>query len=205
VEAVPSKDGTFIGDPKPAINLVPAPALATENTRVALEFAQRAFSNSQELIRFMDQKANFALATTGALIAALGLLITQLDQPITGTLALTARYSGYGTAIVSGAAVAACVLTAADIYRARPGKPQPGLLFPLEITALVGNDSTNYLAHLRAADASHFLEAYAKQTVVLAGIYKTKQDAVNRIMFWFAAMVTGWFAAVILLAGSALL
>ena len=174
-------------------------------TRLRLDFARNAFTNAQELIRFMDQKAFFILNAVGVLTGALGIFATII-------VAVTPR-SSWRTplGITSGAvalaylAMALTVIYAASSvflalsHRLSTRSTGPGLIFPLNIAHRHRKDTERYLMGLATVDAFGIMRDYADSIVQVSDIYQAKQQRVNRSVRRFRLLGLMWLSTIVLL------
>lgn len=179
----------------------------------SLDFAQRVFANSQELIRFMDQKATSSLTTLGALVGALGILGGVVVPRLGASqLAFTPTSFMFVIGCVAGivfALQAAGALSAAfHVYRPRgldSKNSEPGFIFPLSVQALAKGDSRVYAHALASASKEEMLASYAQQVVALSGIYAAKHEAVGTLLNRLRYVVATWLTAVLSFAAAVVL
>src|SRR6266513_2761471 len=89
--------------------------------RIRLDFAVRSFTNAQELIRFMDQKANFLLAVVTILTAALGIVGSRaLDATPTTDLNGILKGAGIVSLIVYLVSAFLVIYNATRVFQALP-------------------------------------------------------------------------------------
>jgi hypothetical protein len=167
----------------PKVQPEPAPSESTIHFR--LEFAQRCFTNIQELIRFMDQKTGYVIAAIGILTAALGTFATRAMG--TAPLAewqIVVRYAALAFCFIYLILAFIVIYMAVQVYTARPSllRPQtsaPGMIFPLMVLDHFKMDENKYLAALSQTTPEKMLQDYAHEVMEIANIYKIKQTYVN--------------------------
>lgn len=175
--------------------------------RARLDFAQRCFTNVQELTRFMDQKAGSLISAVSLLNIALGIVVGQaLRLPAGGSLTLLHLANVAVLAIYLVLAVIVIVL-ATSTFRALPNllrqsTSAPGLMFPLILLKRVRVDAQaeekRYLQTLRQVEAHDMLQDYANQIVEISAIYEVKQLRVNRAITLFHWLCLSWISTMLL-------
>lgn len=172
--------------------------------REQLAFAQRAFVNAQELVRFMDQKGAFLLATVGVATSALSVLaVTVLRQNagapryfIAPAVVLALIYVVLSVALIW----AATAVFAARTHSLRERTPAPGLLFPLIVLAKHNKDEEAYHSRLASTTFDELLAEYSNQVMEISHIYAVKQKRINLALFLFQVLIVLWTVELILLA-----
>lgn len=178
------------------------PAAAVE---LRLEFAQACLQNTQELIRFMDEKAGFLLAAIGILTAAVGTLASRAFG--TGLHAAGGRALRLG---VGGLSLVYLLLAFAVIYEAtqvyaaraqvlRRDSRSPGLLFPLRLLREYRQDEDLYWRRLTTATPEEFLHDYSNSMMETSNIYRIKQVNINRCVALFRWLCPLWLATMLAL------
>lgn len=171
--------------------------------REQLAFAQRAFTNAQELTRFMDQKAAFLLATVGVATAALTTLVVAIlransDAPpylVAPTLFLVMCYLLVSFILI---------WTATAVFAARTNAPtmksnSPGLLFPLILLKRHSSEH-EYGTALASAGSAELLADYSNQVYEISKIYEEKQRRINLSLTLFQTLIAFWSLDLVLLA-----
>lgn len=173
-------------------------------TNLRVEYAHRCFTNTQELIRFMDQKAGFVLAAVGILSAALGTLITNaFDGNATTVLQISLRYVGIVFFLAYLLVGFAVILIATSVFiaipnRLRPDTTAPGLLFPLILLKKFQSHEEMYRQTLCEITPDGVLHDYANQIMEIANIYQAKQKHVNRSILLFRWSSVLWLITTLL-------
>jgi uncharacterized BrkB/YihY/UPF0761 family membrane protein len=172
-----------------------------------VEYAHRCFCNTQELIRFMDQKAGFVLAAVGILSAALGTLVANaFEVTPTTTWQIWLRLAGVAFFLAFMLIGFIVVLVATSVFaaapnRMRPDTTAPGLLFPLILLKKFQAQEELYLKTLSEMTPAGILHDYANQIMEIANIYQAKQKQVNRSLFLFRWLSILWVITTLLFLG----
>jgi succinate dehydrogenase/fumarate reductase cytochrome b subunit len=185
--------------------------------KARLDYVMRSFINTQELIRFMDQKAGYLLTAVGLLTTALGIvaakaldanaiLIWQVDlaSPALATffkvLVLLSFLAYMVLAFVT-------LFHATRVFKALPnmrnrGSSAPGLIFPLILLERYrkGNaaDEDSYYTQLLNVQGNDILHDFANQVMEISEIYQRKQRQINQSIRWFEYLSIAWIITVIL-------
>jgi hypothetical protein len=187
-----------------AIQLMDQAALNEDAlVKLRLEYARNAFAHTQDLIRFMDQKAFFVLSAVGLLTTALGISASIMLTLITRD----AWHSPPGAiaCILSLAYLAlafAVVFTSTSVFIARShgttpsGTRQSFISLPSAQTD-VRENRDEYLSALSVVDHNDILHDYANASAEIAVIYRLKASRVNAgitrlrylSVFWAAIIV----------------
>lgn len=186
--------------------------------KVRLDYVMRSFINTQDLIRFMDQKAGYLLSAVGLLTTALGIvaakaldananLTWQLELSSPGLIAVlkvVALISFVGYLLL-----AFVVLTSATkVFKALPNmlkrvSTAPGLIFPLILLEKYkyGNSAEDdrYYTQLLNVQGNDILHDFADQLMEISNIYQRKQQQINASIRWFEYLSVAWIISVILL------
>jgi len=176
-----------------------------------LDYAHKCFTNMQELIRFMDQKAGFILAAVGILATAVGTLVgTVFIGAPANSLDTTLRLIGgafFIAYLVVGFVVVfvATGVFAASPSRMRPNTTAPGLIFPLIVRDKFGAQEEMYLQTLAQITPPAILHDYANQIMEIANIYRTKQKRVNRSLTLFRWSSVLWIITILIFVGTIVL
>lgn len=196
-------NGGGLQGPRPRSPRVDDPITGEALRREQLAFAQRAFVNAQELIRFMDQKAAFILATVGVVTSALAALtVTVLRQNADAPLYLLATTAFLGLCYVLVSVIViwtATVVFAAKSNTLRPASSAPGLLFPLIVLKKHARDESRYFEALRASSSGDLLAEYSNQIMELSNIYSDKQQRINLTLTLFQTLIVLWIVELLLL------
>jgi hypothetical protein len=177
----------------------------TALTSPRLEFARNSFNQTQDLIRFMDQKAFFILSAVGMLTTGLGVFSSII-------LSLVPRSAWHGGLGLAGGALAllylavafAVVLKSSSVFTPRTGSPAGGFpshnLFFLPASApSVQRDQETYISKLTLLDHDAVLADYATSTARVSAIYQVKERYVNAAIFRFRALCLVWMATIVML------
>lgn len=173
--------------------------------RLRIDFAQRCYTNAQDLIRLTDQKAGYLLTTIGVLSAALSALAIRLFSVIP-TYPWQVFLQRVGVVIVLeyfGMAFIA-VFTILQVLVARSNTLRPdtdahGLIFPLTLLERCERDEIKYLAKLAETTEAHLLHEYANQITEVSHIYSIKQQHLNSALAWLRWAVISWGVSVFLM------
>lgn len=172
-------------------------------TEMRLDYAHKCFQNTQELIRFMDQKAGFVLAAVGILSAALGSLITSIfQQAPTNTIQTTLRVISEGLFVAYLLVAFLVIWIAIRVFTARPhtlavDTTAPGLIYPLILLKKFKSNEMLYLEKLENQTPTEILHDYANQIMEIANIYQVKQKYVNQSIRLFQWSSILWLATVL--------
>ena len=167
--------------------------------RSRLDFAQRAFTNAQDLSRMMDQKAGYILSAVGLLTTALGIAAARaLDAPGASPIHGLVHAASVLTFCIYIIVAVVDLLYATQVFRASGRQPgldteAPGLLFPLMVLEGIRSDQIvnerAYFESLASVSFQGILRDYAHQVVQVSMIYERKQRLVNltvRLFQWLA-------------------
>jgi hypothetical protein len=176
-----------------------------------LDFAQRCFTNNQDLVRFLDQKTGLILSAVGLLTTAQGALMLRAFN-VTPTLPWQ-----IGLRVV----ISICVLTymliafavitagvnvfAPSTKNSRRSPQAPGFLYPLEILSKHNADEDIYRGRLMSAMPSQLLHDLASQVIEIATVYRNKNHNLQKVTQRFRWLSKMWALNMLLLAISVLL
>lgn len=175
------------------------------------DFAQRCFTNSQELVRFLDQKTGLILSAVGLLTTAQAALMLRAFN-VTPTLPWQ-----IGLRVVIGISVLVYMLIAFAVITAgvnvftpsakvlRRNTTAPGFLFPLVVLDKHAADEDLYQERLMSAMPSQLLQDLTNQIMEIASIYQDKNQNLSKVTDRFRWLSLMWVVNMLLLAGSALL
>jgi hypothetical protein len=176
--------------------------------KIKTEFAEKAFSNAQDLSRMMDQKAGYLLSTVGLLTTALGILASRaLDVHPPVAWQSNVRMIGMVTFLAYVICAFAVVYFATRVFQALPHNRRsetaaPGLIFPL---ILLGRfradkrvDEEIYFDKLLNVGVEDMLHDLANQIVEISGIYHRKQKQINRSTQLFGLLTVFWVITMLL-------
>ncbi len=176
--------------------------------RTRLDFAQRCFTNAQELTRLMDQKANYILAAVGLLTAALGSLASRALEITPDANWLWLKPAGAVFTVAYMLIAFATIYNATRVYIAtphslRPRTSAPGLLFPLMLLERfrtdTGPDEELYFDKLSVLTPKDILRDYSNQIVEISNIYQSKQRRINLSIGLFRGLIGCWIITLLLL------
>ena len=193
--------------------------LSTETLfRTRLDYVMRSFMNTQDLIRFMDQKAGYLLSAVGLLTTALGIVAAKaLDANTNLTWYLEISSPGLLAVLkvlalisfVGYLLLAFVVLTSATkVFKALPNmlkgvSTAPGLIFPLILLEKYKKgysaDDAGYYTQLLNVQGNDILHDFADQVMEISNIYQRKQQQINTSIKWFEYLGVAWIISVILL------
>jgi len=168
-----------------------------------LEFARHCLDNTQELIRFMDQKAGYLLTAVGVLTAAVGTLAgwvfnNHLFSHHPGGLAITVGSLTLIYALLAFVVIyLATRVFAARPHTLRPDSPAPGLLFPLILLQRFQDNEDLYLEKLLNSTPRDLLHDYANSMLETSNIYRAKQALINRSVHCFKGLCVVWLLTVL--------
>lgn len=175
------------------------------------DFAQRCFTNSQDLVRFLDQKTGLILSAVGLLTTAQGALMLRAFN-VTPTLPWQ-----IGLRVVIGLCVLTYMLIAFAVIAAgvnvftpsakvlRHDTAAPGFLFPLTVLDKHAANEDLYQERLMNAMPSQLLQDLANQIMEIAHIYQSKNQNLSKVTARFRWLSLLWVVNMLLLAVSALL
>ena len=176
-----------------------------------LDFAQRCFTNNQDLVRFLDQKTGLILSAVGLLTTAQGALMLRAFN-VTPTLPWQIGLRVViSICILTYMLIAFAVITAgvnvfAPSAKSLPRNTQtPGFLYPLEILSKHNADEDLYRGRLMGAMPSQLLHDLAHQVIEIATIYRDKNHNLQKVTQRFRWLSRMWTLNMLLLAISALL
>jgi hypothetical protein len=160
-----------------------------------LDFAQRCFTNAQELNRLMDQKAGSLLAAVGLLTSVFAFLASlalapssQPPPPETGWY-LGLKATMVAVLVVYIALAFTVTSEVSKVYKAlphtqRPHAPAQGVIFPLiileQFPAEVQTSEAAYCSQLAHVGPMEILHDYAHQILEISRIYAIKYHHINR-------------------------
>lgn len=193
--------------------------LSTETLfKARLDYVMRSFINTQDLIRFMDQKAGYLLSAVGLLTTALGIVAAKaLDANANLTWQLELSSPGLIAVLkvvalisfVSYLLLAFVVLTSATkVFKALPNMLKrattaPGLIFPLILLEkykyVSSAEDDRYYTQLLNVQGNDILHDFADQLMEISNIYQRKQQQINASIRWFEYLSIAWIVSVILL------
>ncbi len=163
-----------------------------------LEFAQHCLDNTQELIRFMDQKAGYLLTAVGVLTAAVGTLAGWVfNARLFGRHASPWQISVGSLTVFYALLAFAVIYLATRVFAARPHtlRPKsqaPGLFFPLILLERFQENEDLYLEKLLNSTPRDLLHDYANSMLEISNIYRAKQALINRAVVWFKGLCLIW-------------
>ena len=170
-----------------------------------IEFAELAFRNNQDLVRFIDQKASLMITAVGVLTAAIGtLLIRALSVPAEELWQVFVRLV-VCVIVLAYMLMAFLVITAAARVLAPSTKPlrtdsqSLALLFPLALLARSQDDEEQYFARLSNATPEDLLRDYANQIVEIANVYRGKQRQLGIAIGHFRTLSVLWVVTILML------
>jgi hypothetical protein len=198
---------------------LPQTELSTETLfKARLDYVMRSFMNTQDLIRFMDQKAGYLLSAVGLLTTALGIVAAKAldaNANLTWHVELSAPWLITSLKVLSlisfiGYLLLAFVvlLTATRVFKALPNSLKratgaPGLIFPLILLEKYRQDNNvddaGYYMRLLNVQGNDILHDFADQVMEISNIYQRKQQHINTSIRWFEYLGVAWIISVILL------
>ena len=179
--------------------------------KMRLEFAERCFINSLELVRFMDLKANYLLSAVALLTAALGVVASKsLDVPVSNDWQFWLKSAGLGFFLLFVATAFSVIYNATRVFRASstviPGRSMPtSLIFPLAIMgqfkAESGQDVERYESTMLNVQPADILRDYSNQIFQISSIYERKHHRINLSLDLFRWLTIFWVITILLLLG----
>jgi len=180
-----------------------------------LDFAERCLANSQELTRFMDQKASYLLSAVALMTAAVGIVAAKaLDANPAETWKVAIKVVAMLFFIGYVVVAFGVIYNATQVFRALPSLLRksatgaPGLIFPLVIISKFktdeGVDDELYYRKLVNITPEEMLRDYSHQIVEISTIYARKQVRINRSLDLFRALTISWVVAIVLLLATVL-
>jgi hypothetical protein len=176
--------------------------------KVKTDFAEKCFSNAQDLSRMMDQKAGYLLSTVGLLTTALGILASKaLDVHPPAGWQNDMRMLGMFTFLAYVISACLVVFFATRVFQALPNNRRsetaaPGLIFPLILLSRFRADERVdeeiYYHKLRSVSVDEILHDLANQIVEISTIYLRKQKQINRSTHIFSALTVCWVITMLL-------
>lgn len=175
------------------------------------DFAQRCFTNSQDLVRFLDQKTGLILSAVGLLTTAQAALMLRAFN-VAPTLPWL-----IGLRVVIGVGVLAYMLMAFAVITAgvnvftpsakvlRRNTTAPGFLFPLAVLDKHAANEDLYQARLMNAMPSQLLQDLAHQIMEIANIYQDKNQNLSKVTGRFRWLSIMWAINMFLLTSSTML
>ena len=177
--------------------------------KMRLEFAERCFINSLELIRFMDLKANYLLSAVALLTAALGVVASKaLDVAPDSDWAFWIKSAGMTSFLLFVATAFAVIYNATRVFRASStilgGRTlAPGLIFPLSILgqfkAESEQDAERYFQKMSGLQSDDILRDYSREILEISSIYKSKHHRINLSLDLFRWLTIFWIVTILLL------
>ena len=176
-----------------------------------IDYAKASFAHTQDLVRFMDQKATSILGAVGVLTTTLGIFASiVLNVSSRGAWQSPLGAVGGGLALAYLALAFAVAYTASSVYMAVSRRdttdgPGSGLMYPM--TLVQRFDAPEKMAALKLAHAepADIIKDYASSMTTVAAIYLAKERRVNRSVRWLRCLGGVWLLAVTLLLGVAVL
>ena len=179
------------------------------------DFAEKCFSNAQDLSRMMDQKAGYLLSAVGLLTTALGIVAAKAMDVIPsapGQAALKIAGTAFFLAYVIVAFLV--VYNSTRVYQAMPARAQrnstaPGLMFPLVLLdryhADEKVDEEIYFHKLSEVGVRDILSDLATEIVDISFIYRAKQRRVNVAANEFLWLSIFWIVTLLFYMGTVIL
>jgi len=191
-------------------DLVDHDATSTESAvKMRLDFAERCFINSLELIRFMDLKAHYLLSAVALLTAALGVVASKaLDVTPETDWQFWIKGAGLTSFLLFVATAFSVIYNATRVFRASStvlgGRDlAPGLIFPLTILgqfkAGSAQDAEGYFERMSSLQSPDILRDYVSQILEISSIYKHKHHRINTSLDLFRLLTIFWIVTIMLL------
>jgi hypothetical protein len=171
-----------------------------------LEFLHRNFTNTQELITFMDQKAGHLLTAVGVLSATLGVLAMSffnIKPTPTDIIGVRLQTSGAIVLIIYFLLLFLAILKTLLVVMPRKVKSTvctdvAGLIFPLMVLESCHGDPRTYVQKVAGITYNELLHEYADQVVSVAEIYKLKHERLDDALVWLRAAIFAWGCAILM-------
>jgi hypothetical protein len=179
------------------------------------DFAEKCFSNAQDLSRMMDQKAGYLLSAVGLLTTALGIVAAKaMDVAPSGPA--QAGFKIAGTAFFLAYVIVAFLVVynstrvfQAMANRVQRGSTAPGLMFPLVLLdryrADEKADEEIYFRTLSEVGTRDMLRDLATEIVDISFIYRAKQQRINAAANQFRWLSMFWIVTLLLYLGTVIL
>lgn len=181
------------------------PADTEAQARMRLEFVKSSFAHTQDLIRFMDQKASFILTAVGILTTSLGIFTSIMLSLMDRSVWHSPMGAAGGLLAITYLALAfAVVYTASGVLMARSSRAagaaaRPNLFFLPAWIDREENDRATYLERLRGLEQQAIIEDYAGSTADVAAIYRMKEGRVNSAIARFRLLSILWISMILFL------
>jgi hypothetical protein len=179
------------------------------------EFAEKCFTNAQELSRMMDQKAGYLLSAVGLLTTALTVVAAKvMDANPPGTAAGLLKVAGNVFFVAYVVAAFLVVYNSTRVFQAKPHSRDrsphaPGLIFPLVLLDRYRKDERTdeeiYFHKLLEIGPLQMLHDYASEIVNISFIYRDKQKQVNLGAAQFRWLSVLWIVTLLLFLGTLVL
>jgi hypothetical protein len=183
--------------------------------RLRQEFAEKCFTNAQDLSRMMDQKAGYLLSAVGLLTTALGIVAAKaMDVTPSGTGQAALKMAGTAFFLAYVIVAFLVVYNSTRVFQAMPNRPQrgstaPGLIFPLVLLdryhADEKGDEEIYYRRLSEVGVHDILRDYASEVVDISFIYRGKQRRINSAANQFRWLSMFWIVTLLLYLGTVIL
>lgn len=181
------------------------PADTEAQARLRLEFVRNSFAHTQDLIRFMDQKASFILTAVGILTTSLGIFTTIMLSLMDRSVWHSPTGAAGGLLAITYLALAfAVVFTASGVLMARSSRSagaaaQPSLFFLPGWIDRDQNDRDSYMERLRTLEQQAIIDDYATSTADVSAIYRMKESRVNSAIARFRLLSILWITMILFL------
>ena len=176
--------------------------------KMRFDFAEKCFSNAQDLSRLMDQKAGYLLSAVGLLTTALGIVASKaLDVEPAGPWHIGVKSSGLVFFLAYVLTAFMVIYNATRVFQAHSRRMQsqtaaPGLIFPLTVLGRYRSqqppEEEVYYNRLVTVGPDDVFRDLADQIIEVSNIYRQKQTQVNRGTRLFAWLVIFWVVTILL-------
>ena len=183
--------------------------------RLRQDFAEKCFSNAQDLSRMMDQKAGYLLSAVGLLTTALGIVAAKaMDVAPTAPAQTALKIAGTAFFLAYVIVAFLVVYNSTRVFQAMPARAQrgstaPGLIFPLVLLdryhADEKADEEIYFRKLSEVGVQDILRDFATEIVDISFIYRAKQRRINAAANEFRWLSIFWIVTLLLYLGTVIL
>lgn len=184
-------------------------AVSLEKQReLQFNFAMQGLQNSQDLVRFLDQKAGLVITAVSILTAAIGaLLIEAIRGAPVGVFGLAIR-GAIGVGVLLYMLLAFAVISWAirvlmpAVNRLLPDSHALGLIFPLMVLQRTDADDAVYTRRVVQASIEDLIHDFANQILEVSYVYKEKHEQLGKVMRYFRWLSILWVLLMLLLSVS---
>jgi len=184
----------------------PEGAVSIEKQReLQFHFAMHGLQNSQDLVRFLDQKAGLVITAVSILTAAIGaLLIEAVKSAPVGVVGVAFR-GAIGIGVLMYMLLAFTVISWAirvlmpAVNRLLPDTQALGLIFPLMVLQRTKADDRVYAQRVAQASIEDLIYDFGNQILEVSYVYQEKHDQLGKVMRYFRWLSILWILLMLLL------